>query len=64
MLYCTVCLSVCLFVYIYYFLHEKKGFYSDFDVGPGPKLTELTIQSNYSAWLLSDNWNRPSQWLM
>jgi hypothetical protein len=49
------CLFVCLFM---------TGFYSDFDIAPGPKLTELTIQHNASAFFLSDNWNRPSQWLM
>jgi hypothetical protein len=41
-----------------------KGFYSDFDIAPGPKLTELTIQQNDSAFFLSDAWNRPSQWLI
>jgi len=41
-----------------------KGFYSDFDIAPGPELTELTVQQNDSAFFLSDAWNRPSQWLI
>ncbi|OEU07109.1 hypothetical protein FRACYDRAFT_198187, partial [Fragilariopsis cylindrus CCMP1102] len=45
-------------------LYRHGGFYSDFDIAPGPKLTELTIQHNDSVFFLSDNWNRPSQWLI
>lgn len=45
-------------------LYKYGGFYSDFDVSPGPLLTESTIKSNDSAFFLSDSWNRPSQWLM
>ena len=39
------------------------GFYSDFDQGPGPTLTETTLLGNETFFSLSDSWNRPSQWL-
>jgi hypothetical protein len=48
-------------------LYKYGGFYSDFDYGPGPKLTEKTIakkHSNDTAFFLSAALNRPSQWLM
>jgi hypothetical protein len=44
-------------------LYKYGGIYSDLDSGPGVKLTEDAIQSNDSAFFLSDAWNRPSQWL-
>ena len=47
------------------FRSYMEGIYSDFDVGPDVKLTEMTIQNkNYSAFFLSDPWNRPSHWLI
>ena len=39
------------------------GFYSDFDVGPDPTLTETTLDGNATVFSLTDSWNRPSQWL-
>ena len=52
------------FVLFCSFIMFMKGFYADFDVAPGPKLTELTVHQNVSAFFLSDAWNRPSQWLI
>ena len=44
-------------------LYRYGGIYSDIDNAPGPKLTELTIEKNASAFFLSDGWDRPSHWL-
>jgi Glycosyltransferase sugar-binding region containing DXD motif len=45
-------------------LYRYGGLYGDFDMKPGPKLSQETIEENYSALFLSDGWNRPSQWFM
>jgi hypothetical protein len=44
-------------------LYKYGGIYCDADTAPGVKLFEDAIQSNDSAFFLSDAWNRPSQWM-
>jgi len=44
-------------------LYTYGGFYSDFDVAPGPQLNESSVQATDSAFFLSDSFNGPSQWL-
>lgn len=43
-------------------LYKYGGIYSDIDVAPGRDFTEASILPNYTAFFLSDGWNRPSQW--
>eukprot|EP00588_Corethron_pennatum_P013812 CAMPEP_0194274676 /NCGR_PEP_ID=MMETSP0169-20130528/7698_1 /TAXON_ID=218684 /ORGANISM="Corethron pennatum, Strain L29A3" /LENGTH=354 /DNA_ID=CAMNT_0039017937 /DNA_START=274 /DNA_END=1338 /DNA_ORIENTATION=+ len=44
-------------------LYTYGGFYSDFDIAPGPQLNESSVQATDSAFFLTDPFNRPSQWL-
>ena len=44
-------------------LYRYGGFYTDYEISPGPKFTPNLIQSNDTAIVFSDGMNRPSQWL-